>query len=84
MITDQSSVASPTKECAEAWSPRDAGFVLVFFALSLVALMGIAALVVDVGAWYLRADKIQRAADAAACSCPDPRRQPFQLPITPP
>jgi hypothetical protein len=28
--------------------------------------MGIAALVVDVGAWYLRADKIQRAADAAA------------------
>jgi hypothetical protein len=42
------------------------GFVLVFFALSLVALLGIAALVVDYGYWSLRGQQIQRAADAAA------------------
>ena len=45
---------------------KDGGFVLVFFALAIIALMGIAALVVDVGYWYLRGDQIQRAADAAA------------------
>jgi hypothetical protein len=44
----------------------DSAFALVFFALSIVVLMGIAALVVDVGYWFLHAQKIQRAADAAA------------------
>jgi Flp pilus assembly protein TadG len=47
-------------------SPREGGFTLVFFALAIVALMGIAALVVDLGYWYLHADRIQRAADSAA------------------
>jgi hypothetical protein len=42
------------------------GFALVFFALAIVALLGIAALVVDVGYWYLEAAHMQRAADAAA------------------
>ena len=45
---------------------HDDGFTLVFFALAIVALMGIAALVVDLGYWYLHADRIQRAADSAA------------------
>jgi hypothetical protein len=44
----------------------DGGFVLVFFALSLVVLIGIAALVIDVGNWYLEGSRLQRAADAAA------------------
>ena len=47
-------------------SRDDCGFVLVFFALAIVTLLGIAALVVDYGYWSLRADQIQRAADAAA------------------
>ena len=42
------------------------GFALVFFALAIVALLGIAALVVDVGYWYLESAHMQRAADAAA------------------
>ncbi|HXQ61333.1 MAG TPA: Tad domain-containing protein [Acidimicrobiales bacterium] len=47
-------------------SSGDGGFTLVFFALAIVALMGIAALVVDLGYWYLHANRIQRAADSAA------------------
>ncbi|HVC71462.1 MAG TPA: Tad domain-containing protein, partial [Acidimicrobiales bacterium] len=46
--------------------PDQGGFTLVFFAISIVALLGIAALVVDLGYWYLHADRIQRAADSAA------------------
>ncbi len=44
----------------------EAGFTLVFFALAVVALMGIAALVVDLGYWYLESTHIQGAADSAA------------------
>ncbi len=40
--------------------------MLVFFALAIVTLIGIAALVVDYGYWSVRAEQIQRAADAAA------------------
>jgi len=42
------------------------GFVLVFMSLMLVALMVFAAFAVDVGFFYARANKLQRAADAAA------------------
>jgi hypothetical protein len=42
------------------------GFILIMFALVLTALMTMAALAIDVGSFYHRADQIQRAADAAA------------------
>jgi len=42
------------------------GFTLVWSALLLTTLMLMAAFSVDVGSWYGRATKIQRAADAAA------------------
>ena len=45
---------------------RDAGVVAVWFSLLLFVLVGLAALVVDVGTWYLRAQQLQRAADAAS------------------
>jgi Putative Flp pilus-assembly TadE/G-like len=56
----------PPGSPADSQSPDQAGFVLVFFALALIALLGIASLVVDYGYWSLRAQQIQRAADAAA------------------
>ncbi len=46
----------------------ESGVVLAFFALSVLSLLGIAALVVDFGYWSLRAEQMQRAADAAALS----------------
>jgi hypothetical protein len=45
---------------------NDKGFVLVFTALSIVVLCGLGGLAVDVGNWYLNADKLQKSADAAS------------------
>lgn len=45
---------------------RERGYVMPMTALLLVPLMIFAALATDVGAWYIRADQIQRASDAAA------------------
>jgi hypothetical protein len=42
------------------------GLVLVWMALMLVVLLGMAGFAVDLGSWYLRSSKLQRAADAAA------------------
>ena len=42
------------------------GIVLVYFALCLVVLLAAASFSVDLGAWYVRSQQIQRAADAAA------------------
>ena len=42
------------------------GYVIVLLALSMVVLMMFVGFSVDVGGWYARASKIQRAADAAA------------------
>lgn len=42
------------------------GFVLVLVAMSSLVLLLLIGFVVDVGAWYLQALKLQRAADAAA------------------
>ena len=53
-------------ESDDETSSSEGGFALVFFAIAIVALLGIAALVVDVGYWYLHGQKLQRAADAAA------------------
>ncbi len=45
---------------------RDDGFILATSGLLLVSLLVIAALAIDVGAWYSRGAQLQRAADAAA------------------
>lgn len=45
---------------------RDSGQALVFVALILTGLVGMAALVVDVGSWYQADRKIQTAADSGA------------------
>ncbi|MGE0731840.1 MAG: pilus assembly protein TadG-related protein [Acidimicrobiia bacterium] len=45
---------------------RDAGVVAAWFALLLTVFIGLAALGVDVGTWYLRSQQLQRAADAAS------------------
>jgi len=44
----------------------EAGVVAVWFSMLLFVFVGLAALGVDVGSWYLRAQNLQRAADAAA------------------
>jgi hypothetical protein len=44
----------------------ESGLVLVWMALMLVVLLGMAGFAVDLGSWYLRSSKLQRAADAAA------------------
>jgi hypothetical protein len=47
--------------------PRhEGGFVLVWLALMITALLGIAGLAVDVANWYFQANRQQKAADAAA------------------
>jgi hypothetical protein len=45
---------------------RDRGYVLVLFAVASVVLIGMGALVVDVGSWYRAGASGQNAADAAA------------------
>lgn len=45
---------------------REEGYVLVMTALMLLGLMVMAAFTIDVGLWYSRANRLQRAADAAA------------------
>jgi Flp pilus assembly protein TadG len=45
---------------------RDSGQALVFVLLILTALIGMAALVIDVGSWYQADRKLQTAADAGA------------------
>jgi hypothetical protein len=42
------------------------GIVLVWMALMLVVLLAMSGFAVDLGSWYLRSSKLQRAADAAA------------------
>ena len=42
------------------------GLVLVWMAMMLLVLLGMAGFAVDLGSWYLRSSKLQRAADAAA------------------
>jgi hypothetical protein len=44
------------------------GFVLVFSAIFMTILVGFAGFSVDLGNWYLHAERLQRAADAAALS----------------
>lgn len=45
---------------------REDGYVLVLVALLLLPLIGFTGFAVDLGVWYARAAKIQRASDAAA------------------
>ena len=55
----------PRHRRGDAGARGDDGFILVTFGLFLTALMVIAALAIDVGGWYARA-QLQRGADAAA------------------
>lgn len=45
---------------------RESGFVLVWMALMITALLGMAGLAIDVANWYFQAQRQQKAADAAA------------------
>jgi hypothetical protein len=51
---------------AESGCAPDGGVVIVYFALAIFVIMGMAAFVVDLGYWYYQAARIQRAADAAS------------------
>ena len=46
----------------------EGGYVLVMLATAMFTLVVAASFAVDIGGWYARAAKIQRAADAAALS----------------
>jgi Flp pilus assembly protein TadG len=59
--------ATGTEPGGEGPEPkREAGVVLVWFALLLFGLIAITALCVDIGLWYMEALHVQKAADAAA------------------
>ena len=45
---------------------EEGGYILILTALLLIPLIAITALAIDIGAWYVRAQANQRAADAAA------------------
>jgi hypothetical protein len=45
---------------------EERGFVIVFLGFSLTTILGVAGIAVDLGHWYLVAERNQRAADAAA------------------
>ncbi len=68
-LVEPGSSAAPSSPPARARrrpGPKDAGYVLVTAALLLVPLMAFVGLSVDVGSWYARASRLQRAADASA------------------
>lgn len=50
----------------QASGDEQGGYLLVWLSIMLFALLGVAALAVDVGSWYSRAAQLQRSADAAA------------------
>jgi Flp pilus assembly protein TadG len=54
------------RACARERASSESGLVLVWMALMLTVLLGMAGFAVDLGSWYLRSAKLQRAADAAA------------------
>lgn len=45
---------------------NERGFAMVLIAISMVAIAAVAGFAVDLGAWYLKASKLQRASDAAS------------------
>lgn len=47
-------------------SRSEKGFMMVFFALIITAMLGFAGMAVDLGNWYLHIQRAQRAADSAA------------------
>jgi hypothetical protein len=57
-----STAGSPTKSRRR----DDGGIVIVYFALAIFVIMGMAAFAVDLGYWYFQASRVQRAADAAS------------------
>lgn len=51
---------------ADARSARERGVVIIWFALILVALLGVAGFAVDLSNWWVQAQRLQKAADAGA------------------
>lgn len=47
-------------------TPSEKGFALAYIALMMTVLVGIGGFAVDVGHWYLKAQRLQRSADSAA------------------
>jgi Flp pilus assembly protein TadG len=45
---------------------EDSGYIAIATAIVMPVVLGLSAFTIDVGNWYVQADKIQRAADAAA------------------
>ncbi|MEM9134974.1 MAG: pilus assembly protein TadG-related protein [Actinomycetota bacterium] len=66
ITTPSIDTARPGPDRADVGSEGERGYVAPMAALLLIPLMIFAALAVDVGAWYVRADQTQKAADAAA------------------
>lgn len=60
--------AADTRQTGTTETDPESGVVAVWFALLLFVFVGLAALGVDVATWYLRAQQLQRAADAASLS----------------
>ena len=52
--------------CPRGRRPGEDGYVLALTAVLLLPLLAMAGLAVDVGSWYVRANRMQRAVDAAA------------------
>jgi hypothetical protein len=70
-MLDTSTVETlPLDDLESVDDPPDhqAGFILVWAALMFFVLIIMAGFAVDLGSWYLRAQQVQRAADAAALS----------------
>ena len=68
----------PHQHTASASQPtrsRESGFVLVWMALMITALLGMAGLAIDVANWYFQAQRQQKAADAAALAAPSSCRR---------
>jgi hypothetical protein len=66
-MDDRTPHESLTDEQAGSVSSRlEAGYVMPMTAMIIIPLMIFAALATDVGAWFIKADQAQRAADAAA------------------
>ena len=68
MDTERQPSTNPEPNRAAVADERDAerGYVVALTALLLVPMLVFTAFATDVGAWYVRAQEIQRAADAAA------------------
>ncbi|MEI2637861.1 MAG: pilus assembly protein TadG-related protein [Microthrixaceae bacterium] len=64
-MTDEQPLEIPPGDSQEK-PPRERGVVVVWFALMLTALLAMAGFAVDLSNWWAQAERVQKAADAAA------------------